>query len=126
MGQIAVVETGHAAVLAVVLRTVVTTWEADWGRVADLYYINPIMMPERKEDTPPFWSGWIVYLAAHFAKHISVPRGVIAEEVPGRGLMLFATKDLFDPNNSAHMAAAYSIQKALEPIQDMARKSKAT
>jgi hypothetical protein len=112
----------NAAVLGATLRAIVTAWDADWGRVYDWYYENPIMSPPRKEDIPPFWSGWIVYLAAHFAEHVSVPPGVIAEEVPGHGLMLFATKDAFDRDNPVHMAAAYSIQEALEPIQDMGRK----
>jgi hypothetical protein len=114
----------NAAVLGAILRAIVTAWDADWGRVYDYFYENPIETPERGEDIPPLWSGWIVYLAARFAERISIPRGVIAEEVPGHGLMLFATKDLFDMDNPAHMEAAYSIQQALEPIQDMARKAR--
>ena len=113
----------NAAVLGAALRTIVTAWDVDWGRVYDRFYTNPIMEPERREDIPPFWSGWIVYLSARLAERISVPRGVVAEEIPGHGLLLFATKDVFDRDNPAHMAAAYSIQLALEPIQDMARKS---
>ena len=120
---IANADLANAAVLGAMLRAIVTAWDADWGRVYDWHYKNPIMRPERQEDTPPFWSGWIVYLAARFADRISVPRGVVAEEIPGHGIMLFATKDVFDRDNPAHMAAAYSIQLALEPIQDMARKS---
>jgi hypothetical protein len=110
----------NAAVLGATLRAIVTAWDADWGRVYDWYYTNPIMRPERREDIPPFWSGWIVYLSARFAERISVPRGIIADEIPGHGLMLFATKDVFDLDNPAHMAAAFSIQEALAPIQHLA------
>ena len=96
----------NAAVFGATLRAIVTAWDADWGRVYEWNYTNPIMRPARKEDIPPFWSGWIVYLAARFAERISVPRGVIANEVPGHGLLLFATQDAFDLDNPAHVAAA--------------------
>ena len=113
----------NAAVLGATLRAIATAWDADWGRVYEWYYSNPVISPPKGVRPPPFWSGWIVYLAARFAERISVPRGVIANEVPGHGLLLYATQDAFDLDNRAHVAAADAIQLALEPIQDMVRKN---
>jgi hypothetical protein len=68
---------------------------------------------------PPFWSGWIVYLASRFADHVVLPPQVSVETVPGHGVMIYATRETFDLDNPAHVAAADAIQAALAPIQGM-------
>ena len=75
--------------------------------------------PPQGQHPPPFWSGWIVYLASRFADRIVPPPQASVEKVPGHGLMIYATRETFDLDNPAHVAAADAIQAALAPIQGM-------
>ena len=112
----------NAAVLSAALRTLVTAWDADWARVYDWDYKNPRADPPQLRDMPPFHSGWIVYLSSRFADRIVPPPQASVEDVPGHGLMIYATRETFDVDNWAHIAAADAIQDALEPIQGLVKK----
>lgn len=64
---------GDAATAVAALGAIVTAWDADWGRVYDWDYKNPVANPPQGQHPPPFWSGRIVYLASRFADRIVPP-----------------------------------------------------
>lgn len=102
-----------------VLRAVVLAWDADWATLSDWNYENPIKDPPEGAPRPPFNSGWMTYLSARFADKVTPPPGVIVEAVQGGGVILLATKEMFDIANPAHTAVADAIQTALTPIQGL-------
>jgi hypothetical protein len=89
--------------------------DAGWGTIAptrstDFGQIKP--NPLRQE----IWSGWVVYLSAALAARITPPRSAIVEEVPGGGMLMIATEETFEPDNSEHFRVACDIQAALAPL----------
>jgi hypothetical protein len=107
-----------AETMRAVLLAVVAGWDPAWAEVTDWRYKNALKNPEGRPG-PPFRSGWMAYLSAPYAQRISPPPEAIVEPVPGGGLLLLSTREPFDAENPAHVAAADAIQLALEPIQGM-------
>lgn len=101
------------------MRAMVIAWDADYGIVSDRGYVTRFLDSQEGRRLPPFWSGWIVYLASRFAEHVVPPPQAFVEAVPGHGVMIYATRETFDLDNPAHVAAADAILAALAPIQGM-------
>jgi hypothetical protein len=112
----------NAAVLGAALSVLVNAWDADCGVVSDWDYKNPRSHPSNPANLVPFRSGSIVYLASRFADKVVPPPQVSVETVPGHGVMLYATRERFNVDNYAHIAAVDAIQDALEPIQGLVKK----
>jgi hypothetical protein len=59
--------------------------------------------------------GAMNYLGSAGAALVTPPPGVFAERHPDGGLLMVATRDRFDPENPAHVAATCAIHEALAP-----------
>lgn len=104
----------NEACLREVLRVVVAAWNPSWANLADPRYWEPLY---RRKHVPDFRSGWMTYLSAPYAHRVTPPSVAVVEPVPDGGLVILATKDLFDSDNPVHMAAADAIQACLQPLQ---------
>jgi len=106
----------NARILRAALVNVVAAWEPDFASVWSWSYWERLLGPGGR-GLPTFRSGWMTYLAARYAQKITSPKGIIADELPGGGLLMVATEEQFTVDNPAHVAAADAIQAALAPIQ---------
>jgi hypothetical protein len=104
------------AVLKPALLSVATAWEPDYAAVVPWTY-----WPRSFGDDgyPNLRSGWMTYLAPRYASRLVPPSATIVEPVPNGGMLLLATEEQFDMENSAHLAAADAVQTALGPLQGM-------
>jgi len=59
---------------------------------------------------------WITYVGPRYAHLVTPPSAAIVERQPDGGLLMAATKDTFDVQNSAHMAVARAIEAAAAPF----------
>jgi hypothetical protein len=67
-----------------------------------------------------FRESWIQYLYPWLASLVTPPpRPVIVEHLPNGGLLMSATRETFDIENPAHMAAARQIGTAIAPLNDL-------
>jgi len=67
-----------------------------------------------------FHQAWIQYLCPWLASLVTPPPvPVIIERLPNGGLLMSATRETFDIENSAHMAAARDIAAAIAPLNDL-------
>jgi hypothetical protein len=56
---------------------------------------------------------WIAYLSAEHADGIALPRDIVTERTPDGGLLMSATTDRLDPDNSEHVRRARIITEAM-------------
>ncbi|MGO8848025.1 MAG: Imm52 family immunity protein [Methylocella sp.] len=67
-----------------------------------------------------FHQTWIQYLCPWLASLVTPPHApVIVERLPNGGLLMSATRETFDIENPAHMAAARDIAAAIAPLNDL-------
>jgi len=64
----------------------------------------------------PFAPAWMTYLSAPLARQIVLPADVRIERDDAGGILMIATEEKFDVENSAHMAAAERICAAVGAI----------
>ncbi len=86
------------------------TWEASWCGLRPAW-----SLPEDSPRQPWFGFQWATYLGPALAKRVTPPQSAQTERFADGGLLMVATEDRFDPNNSKHMAAAQAITAALAP-----------
>jgi Immunity protein 52 len=67
-----------------------------------------------------FHESWIQYLFPRLASLVTPPPApVIVERLANGGLLMSATKQTFDVENPAHMAAARAIAAAIAPLNEL-------
>ena len=64
--------------------------------------------------------GWMTYIGREPAPLITPPPHVIVEDRPNGGLFMAATREMFDVEDPAHMAAAHDIFAAIRPYNEWA------
>jgi hypothetical protein len=118
-------ENGHEAGLAPLARpallALATGFDCDWAATEAAHYITPAGSRAGAEMVR-YESGGMVYLAASAAAQITVPTDIDIEYLPNGALLMTAGAP-FDRKNAQHLAAAYRIQLALEPLNTAPRKS---
>jgi hypothetical protein len=71
----------------------------------------------RSDESRSYFSlAWIKYLCPWLAQKITPPSTVLAEHLPNGGLLMTATTETFDVDNSAHVAAARDMAAAMAPL----------
>jgi hypothetical protein len=98
-----------------VLLAFADAWDATWC-AAYPRDIIPLWTPVTVTRRPTFKMAWITYLSPRFAPMVTPPNTAIVEHTPQGGIIMTATKDRFDVNNPAHLAAARDIEAALAPV----------
>lgn len=98
----------NASALATVLRTIVETWDPDWGIVQADDYLT--LAPPRADS--PFQVGWLTYLSSRFSDAPSLPESVRVEPL-GMGRLIVLTDELFSIANASHLDAITKIRGAL-------------
>jgi hypothetical protein len=63
-----------------------------------------------------FPPAWIQYLCPWLAEKITPPSTVLSEHLPNGGLLMSATTETFDIDNSAHLSAARDMAAAMAPL----------
>jgi hypothetical protein len=102
-----------------VLLIAATAWDCDWAGVMPGNYRQHGGSPG--STLVKYQSGWMVYLDAARAAHILPPEDVTVEKLPdGATLLTAATDAVFDGKNPNHMAAAFRIQDAVAPLNNLA------
>ncbi|HLZ66214.1 MAG TPA: Imm52 family immunity protein [Aliidongia sp.] len=102
------------------LLAVIDAWEPATGSVVP-YGLSRLLPADGGPSRPPrFSAGWVTYLAPPFAPLITPPAATAAERMPDGGLLIWATRDRFDGENAAHVAAVAAVQAALRPLDDIA------
>ena len=77
--------------------------------------------PETDLDEPGACGiGWMTYIGPEPAPLITPPSNVIVEHRPNGGLFMAATRDRFDVDDPAHVAAARAILAAVRPFNEWA------
>lgn len=109
------------AALKPALLAVANAWEPDYAVVVPWTY-----WPQAFGDCtyPKLRSGWMTYLAPKYAGQMVPPPGSIVQSVAGGGMLLLATEEQFSMDNPKHLAAADAVQKALDPLQEMAPRAR--
>lgn len=59
---------------------------------------------------------WMTYLSPELAEDVIPPKGILVEQTDDGGLFMIAAEETFDTENPEHMAAAWSILRALDGI----------
>jgi hypothetical protein len=62
---------------------------------------------------------WIQYLSPWLAPLVTPPELAIVEHLPNGGLLMAATREIFDVNNEDHVDVALDILAALEPVRSI-------
>lgn len=99
-------------VLIDVLKTMVTSWEPDWGMVNTRKYT---MMPPRKNSKSPIVS-WITYLAQDRGIIPPLPLPTRVLEIEGYGHLIILTEERFSTSNPAHLEIAQRVTAILEQV----------
>jgi hypothetical protein len=107
----------NAKFLKAVLLTIVDAWEPSWASISDHDYFRHLKL----ERGTPFFSGWMTYLSASYARKITPSAAAVTEPVAGGGVLMLATNEPFSLDNPQHVAVADAIQASLEPLQSTPR-----
>ncbi|HYM32226.1 MAG TPA: Imm52 family immunity protein [Candidatus Cybelea sp.] len=104
-----------AANMESAMRIMVAAWQPVWMGLSSAAYGRHLT--DYKGPTKHPWAGWMTYLSESLAKKVTPPPSAIVERTPDGGMLLIATREPFDDEDPAHLAAADAIQAALKPVQ---------
>jgi len=100
------------ATLTRALSAVAEAWNPVWATIYPKDLWNVLELPPA-----PLRTGWITYLSKPLAYEFVVPQGFRTEAGPDGSLIIVTTDEVFDPENSAHIALAETLKPALDRIQ---------
>lgn len=99
-----------------ILLALIDAWEPATGNVRPQHLLDYWAGEPPAVEQFRFHGGWMTYLAAPWRREIEPPAGAIVEETPDGGLLMLATREPFDLQNAAHVAAAHAIHMSLAPL----------
>lgn len=96
----------QASALEKILRTMIQTWDPDWGVVNSSTHqlLN-------KSPTPVPYIGWMMYLAHRWAVPPALPSQVRVERVEDKGSLVILTPERFTASNPEHVALASHVRE---------------
>ncbi|NOK18451.1 immunity 52 family protein [Corallococcus carmarthensis] len=97
------------SVLTDVVRSMVSSWEADWALAGSSAY----RMQYREPDSAPFSLGWITYLSRRIGTVPPLPAPVRIEPVGDKGTLIILTPERFTVTNPEHIALARRVRELL-------------
>jgi hypothetical protein len=92
------------------LLAIIDAWEPVRGRATS----HPLIRSYTGDSFFP--PAWIQYLCPWLAEKITPPSTVLSEHLPNGGLLMSATTETFDVDNSAHLKAAQDMAAAMAPL----------
>ncbi|RKH01794.1 hypothetical protein D7X32_19140 [Corallococcus carmarthensis] len=97
------------SVLTDVVRSMGSSWEADWALAGSSAY----RMQYREPDSAPFSLGWITYLSRRIGTVPPLPAPVRIEPVGDKGTLIILTPERFTVTNPEHIALARRVRELL-------------
>lgn len=98
------------------MMALVPVWDAAYAH-AYTTTLQSLMEPEQQFFPPT----WMTFLSPEFAKRVTVPPEITAEDFADGGVLFSAVAGDFDSENPKHLAAAQKLGRALAPLEKLYR-----
>jgi hypothetical protein len=91
-------------------------WDAPYGAIDQTGLWHA---PEPGGPMPRYRGGARVYLAADLAAQVALPEAMPVEPTALGGVLVTAVREIYDPDNEAHVASVRALDDALAPLNKL-------